>query len=269
MASKYSIRRGTVELDSPGIPPPINPEPAVTAGDAVTEAEIKGYGVSVRIPLPKWAITTLAGVLIVGLMAAGATFTYTYVMHQVTVSRATLSEYEEAYKHSLEPAEAKQETPVAFPDGTTVTVHHYKSDGCNQIVRMVPALQKADGLWMFGPVLKPESKVADAIRVRPGIEDLRATSVAMSRGAISFAGFVPAWGSERSANSSAEAQGQCLNPHPGHSRQKDQKVGQCSVQVWRYFDDGCVHYQFFNPCAGTWDVWPDGRPRVHWEKCVH
>ena len=67
-----------------------------------------------------------------------------------------------------------------------------------------------------------------------------------------------------------EAQGgRCLNPHPGSFTVKDGPRNGCWVQVFRYFSDGCSHYQLFESCRGYWDSNPDGSPKVVWTRCVH
>jgi|SRR5262245_50354979 len=213
------------------------------------EAEIKGYGVSLKIPLPKWAITAIGAVIVVALVGTSAYLARTYLFG-VTVPIQALNEYIEVTKHSNEPAEQRVENVVTFPDTTRVTVIHHPSDGCDQIVRWIPAKQRGESRWIFGPGLTPEKQ---ALLAAPGgsIVDL-----------VRRASIVPA------AATSDGADG-CLNPHPGKFKEQGQPAGKCATKVFRYFDDGCYHYQFYNPCAGTWDVTSNGAPRVYWQRCIH
>jgi hypothetical protein len=73
-----------------------------------------------------------------------------------------------------------------------------------------------------------------------------------------------------SANAAAQAcRGRCLDPHPGQFRSWYGERNNCWVQVWRQWPEGCTHYQMFNSCQNSWDVHPNGAPRVYWTCCVH
>jgi len=219
------------------------------------EAEIKGYGVSLKIPLPKWAVTALAAVIVVGLIGLGAYLATTYVGNREFVSKDVLNVYKEADKHSREASDQRDETPVSFADGTKVTVFHHRSDGCDQIVRHIPTRQRTDGLWIFGPELTPEKQRSSS--ETPNVRDLVVRASLFPEVTLSAAG------------ASTEGAGQCRDPHPGRFREESQPAGRCATKVFRYFEDGCSHYQLFNPCAGTWDVYPNGAPRVTGQRCIH
>src|SRR6516165_6415695 len=75
--------------------------------------------------------------------------------------------------------------------------------------------------------------------------------------------------SQFTVRQSGSGQGRCLDPHPGRFREQSEPVAQCETKVWRYFEDGCSHYPLFNPCGGTWDVYPNGAPHVYWQRCLH
>ena len=269
-ASAVGVSAGITSQPSP------KPTPQKSEAEGATNAEIKAYGISLRVPLPKWAIAALAAALIVGLVTLGGYLTYSYVLNSVPVSRTKLNEYAENSKHSLEQAELKESLPVVFSDGTRVTINHFKSDGCNQIVRWIPAISKADGLWMFGPKLTPDKQ--SAIASNRSSESERASTIApvasmgltepegrTTRPKLAYIQYsqVPRTYKE------VQYGPHCLDPHPGPWSERPQQVAQCAVQVWRYFGDGCVHFQWFNPCTGTWDVYPNGAPRVNWQRCVH
>jgi hypothetical protein len=235
------------------------------------EAEIKGYGVSVRIPLPRWAVTALAALIVMSLVGSGAYLALTHLVNRVPVPRELLNEYQENNKHSTEPAEQLQQTVFTFPDSTRVTVFHHTSDGCDQVVRWIQAKQHGDGKWIFGPGLSPEKQALAAVAetanrmatvrvVPPPSGVLAPQSKAFSL--LSRLLFP-------SVEASGQGPGHCIDPHPGQFREQGQPAGQCLTKVWRYFADGCYHYQMYNPCAGTWDVWPNGAPHVYWQKCIH
>jgi hypothetical protein len=57
--------------------------------------------------------------------------------------------------------------------------------------------------------------------------------------------------------------GRCLNPHPGPFRTWNGQQNGCFVQIWRQWEDGCTHYQWYNACSGT----PAGP--ITWTYCVH
>lgn len=65
------------------------------------------------------------------------------------------------------------------------------------------------------------------------------------------------------------AQGRCLNPHPGAFQSGYGARNGCFVQVWRTFQDGCQHWQWFDTCHSTFESNPDGSPKVTWVRCVH
>jgi hypothetical protein len=250
--------------------------------DANREAEIKVFGVSIRVPLPRWAVAPIAVVFILGLIVLGGYLSYVYLINDTMVSRSMLNEYAENSKHSLEPNDLKENQLVTFKDGTQVTVNHFKSDGCFQIVRFIPALAKADGLWMFGPKLTPDKQSPIGTYVGPRRAPLQASSVpgvALLTEPASEPGVVGAKLTYARYNQNLEGHsenyrevqygGHCVDPHPGPWSERPQQTAQCAVQVWRYFSDGCIHFQWFNPCSGTWDVYPNGAPHVYWQRCVH
>lgn len=57
--------------------------------------------------------------------------------------------------------------------------------------------------------------------------------------------------------------GRCLNPHPGPFRYWNGAQNGCLIQVWRQWQDGCTHFQWFNTCNNFWD------PQIYWTYCVH
>lgn len=62
----------------------------------------------------------------------------------------------------------------------------------------------------------------------------------------------------------------CLNQHPGRfTWGYGNRRTRCWVEVWRSYEDGCMHIQLFNACDNTFDTNPDGTPRVIWTRCQH
>lgn len=57
--------------------------------------------------------------------------------------------------------------------------------------------------------------------------------------------------------------GRCWNPHPGQFRTWPGQQNGCAVQVWRQFQDGCTHFQWYNKCNNIWD------PQIYWTYCIH
>jgi hypothetical protein len=57
--------------------------------------------------------------------------------------------------------------------------------------------------------------------------------------------------------------GRCWNPHPGPFRSWNGMQNGCLIQVWRQWQDGCTHFQWFNTCYNAWD------PQINWTYCVH
>src|SRR5271166_1050111 len=57
--------------------------------------------------------------------------------------------------------------------------------------------------------------------------------------------------------------GRCWNPHPGPFRSWNGAQNGCLIQVWRQFQDGCTHFQWFNTCYNVWD------PQIYWTYCIH
>lgn len=57
--------------------------------------------------------------------------------------------------------------------------------------------------------------------------------------------------------------GRCWNPHPGPFRSWNGMQNGCLIQVWRQWQDGCTHFQWFNTCYNVWD------PQIYWTYCIH
>lgn len=232
---------------------------------------IEFLGFHIEIPLPKWAIACLAVLLIAAVAAAGIYRVATTLEHKVLVSESQMKEYEENAFHTSEPDDLKASQEDTF-DLTKVTIRYFKSDGCVQIVRWDAARNQGDGLWMFGA----HPHIGDGHHDRAVNSSFRLPDAQSPPGAandLKLIAYEPKPELDEDQPHGAHLLrvqgGSCPNPHPGNFSVRNEQVGKCSVRVWRTFSDGCVHYQFFNPCAGTWDVNADGSPRVVWTHCVH
>ena len=243
--------------------PPSSEEPSRTTFEA--------FGIKLDIPLPKWAIVCLAVVLIATVASAGIYWLVIHFGKTVLVPSAQVEVYEESAFHANEPSELKASKEDTF-DLTKVTINYFRSDGCVQIVRWDAAKRRGDGLWMFGtnPHIA-EGHHDHAVRSsfqQPGLQASPAAATDLKL--ISYEP-KPEFAEDQPQRAHLlRVQGAgCPNSHPGTFSVRNEQVSQCSVKVWRTFADGCVHYQYFNPCTGTWDVNSDGSPRVVWTHCIH
>jgi hypothetical protein len=230
---------------------------------------IEAFGIKLDIPLPKWAIAWLAVLSLALVVSAAVYWSVTKIGKTVLVPASQMEVYEESSFHSAEPPEFKMSKEEKF-DLTTVTINYFKTDGCVQIVRWDAARNQGDGLWIFGahPHASGHNHALNSSFQRPEMQ-----SSSPASGALKLASYEPRLDSDEDQTPRAHLRrvqgGSCMNPHPGSFSVRNQQISQCSIQVWRMFSDGCVHYQYFNPCAGTWDVNPNGSPRVVWTRCIH
>jgi hypothetical protein len=58
-----------------------------------------------------------------------------------------------------------------------------------------------------------------------------------------------------------KVQAGCLNPHPWPFQSWWGPANGCFAPLYRKWNDGCTHYQFYNSCNGQWD------PRIFWTVC--
>lgn len=230
-------------MATPAPIPPLESQSPNTNG--LPSTRIKGFGVECEIPLPKWAVAIL-GLLLIGIIIGIGAYTALNKLSDASI-QIVPKDQQAAYLASTYhmqnlPDDTKDPRVNDFTadDGTTVTVNHFHKDGCVQVVRWNKQTQKAETKWLFGP------------------SSAHTPTNAQHTASIKL-NLIP----------EAQAQGRCIDPHPGAFQYNNQPVNQCLVQVWRYFGDGCVHYQFFNPCSGSWDVWPNGAPHVYWTRCLH
>ena len=155
--------------------------------------------------------------------------------------RNARDDYEEYVRHT-------SETGDEFHREKNLTVKYYASDGCIYVLRA------SSGQW-----LRDASKPAPA-----GHSPGEVKAAALDR--LPAAPLIPVL--YRPAEEQQQ-RGGCLNPHPGKYQSSDGQRKGCWLQVWRRWPDGCTHYQWFNTCASTWELNPQGQPAVHWTECRH
>jgi len=137
------------------------------------------------------------------------------------------------------------EEPTMFTLDTgdgTATVAYYSSDGC--FLLDPPG---SDARWVTRRDIASGGSSLEIVRPQ-------------------LAGFVP--------QSTGCVTDGCLALHPGAPSdtwlgEQVEEDGVVWTQVFREWDDGCVHYQLRRE-DGAWAVEADGKtPRVCWQRCVH
>ena len=204
--------------------------------------EIKIAGLT--IPVPKWA-TTVFGLLAV-LYVAYFLFNQPVqtVYSRYLSGKAEESDAAEAYKHFTEWPKSSVKQDVA---GGTFEAKLFQ-DGCVSV-----AYQNA----LTGIPPRPHF-------IRNVTRDLSASETAHP--VLGVLDLRSIFGPQVLL---AAAQPGCINPHAGEFTWKYGDRNGCLVQVWRYFADGCVHFQWFDSCSNSWDVNKDGSPRIQWTECRH
>jgi hypothetical protein len=234
-------------------------------------------GFSLTLPLPTWAVGVLALMLILGLVLVGSFLGYSRFSGRVLVPRESVEDYNETTKHELEPETTKETKELTFDDGVKVTVKHFHTDGCVEVLRTSQSLF-TDKHWLrdLSKVQPPPTQGA-ALFHELGPEQAQSASMLAS-----FELFHPLNAKKAStpthsvvplltftAARAPACNRKCLNPHPGNFQSSNGTVNGCWLQVWRRWTDGCAHYQWYNTCHNFWDNNPDGSPKVTWTCCVH
>lgn len=238
------------------IPRPTENQPSAT--------KIEALGVKVEVPFPKWAVSSLAVVVIAVAVGAGVYYSYKRMTDSVLMPLHMVEEYEESSFHQIQPDQLKDLKTETFNDLITVKVTYFKSDGCLQIVRLKHPLDgDGESSWMFGAhphsaghAHATTSSESKASPLPPAVNYQRVSYIPKSDGKESWF-------------RAAAQGGRCISPHPGTFSVRNEKIDRCNIKAWRTFADGCVHYQLFNACRGTWAVSSTGAPLVNWTRCVH
>lgn len=203
-----------------------------------------------EIPLPRWAVYAVAMIAVLSFSA----YMWSKLIPEfkpkgtVEIPQSEFVQIQEAQKHIIESPEAQ--LPVFSDVRGDLKVFLYRSDGCLLVSRRGSDPQSSPvNFWLLDPTRSPSSPP-------PG-----ATSGSLSHfevGMLSSPAFAQ-----------GGCQGNCLNPHPGEFAWWNGERRDCWIQVWRRWPDGCSHYQWWNTCTNSWDVNPDGSPRVYWVSCCH
>ena len=213
--------------------------------------------VKLDIPLPPWAATALA-VLVIAAVAALGYYTIVYP-HQrrdeaikrdaQSVDSFTFQQLNESQKHA---GESPERSDTVFQDDIRgeLNVAFFKKDNCLLLTR-----RPADG---NGPAVK--LWVMDLSR--PGLQPAPGR---VDRGAPTMAipGLLQAAGRAQICR-----QGRCPDDHPGRFSTRNGEKRGCWIQVWREWPDGCRQYQWFNSCYSYWDE-KNRRPTIYWTCCNH
>lgn len=188
-----------------------------------------------KVPMPRWAVSVLAAVVILGVAGYLWVTIYQDPQKQVVslkqVNEQLASDIDEYGRHVLEAPAVHQQ--FSYGDGT-ITVGVF-TDHCVLI-------QQKTTTGMFTRIVQDMSRVRGVQKTTRTIPFLVAP---------------------------VSAAGQCLNPHPGpfawsYGAQRGEWV-----EVWRRWNDGCMHYQLFHPPSGSWATNQDGTPAIVWVSCLH
>lgn len=227
---------------------------------------------SLELPIPSWCVPAFGIIVIIY-----AGFTLLSEPVQTVYSRYLLGKAEEqdqyeAYLHT-------NETPVTVLNaaalGGTLDAKLYASDGCVSVSWRGGAATTAPHPHFIRKITKEEAGAPAPGRVELSVPNAAGEPVRASLegvlGLSMISTLVDRYAHAPGDGLPAQPVGQsnCLNPHPAPFNSSYGSRNGCWVQVWRNFQDGCVHYQWFNSCSNFWDVNPDGSPRVYWTQCRH
>ena len=184
----------------------------------------------------------------------------------------------------IESTKHKPEAGEYFHQDPNLTVVRYPSDGCVSILRA--AGNSTQSFWIKDPsrtsapptapgaldggiksqLMHPDSSpfYFAASIASPGLVSLIPSKLIATRDAPppDSTELIP-------VQQNPQCGGGCLNPHPGNFASQNGRTQGCWLQVWRTWQDGCSHYQWFNVCASSRDSLPNGQPRVYWTCCRH
>lgn len=250
-----------------------------------------------EIPLPPWAVSVLA---VVAIIAVVVIFVFAIIHYRddqtankkIEQQRKELEkqqeELEEQQKKLNEEGEKVNLAGIEYNESNLhrreqsldkefkkakVLVQLYGSDGCVWVTR-----SGSKSTWLPDPKKispapspKPGDNVIGWSRA-PGLSMHRSESLVPQALAQPVA-FSPALfrrgGQMALAQQGSPCGRKCQNPHPGEFRSWEGRRQDCWVQVWREWQDGCKHYQWYNKCYSYWDSDERGQPRVYWTCCTH
>jgi len=259
---------------------PARPANAKVDGQ-LPEAKIDAPGgFKITVPLPPWAVGLLAIVFIAGLVLAGAYWGFSKVSGRVLVPTEDLNDYKETAKHDIDPDTTKEKREITFDDGVKVTLKHFHTDGCVEVLRTSQALI-TDKHWLLdlSRVAPPPThsaaygiSVTEPIQLASLMPRTKLFKIMRDQQRSPHLGFdepLPLPLTSIPAQAPPGCNRGCLNPHPGNFQSWVGSVNGCWQQVWRRWPEGCTHFQWYNTCYNVWDTNPDGSPRITWTCCVH
>jgi len=241
--------------------PQVASEPTEVASvDTKKYASFEIWGM--KLPLPPWAVYCISAFVVIG--SGGSA--YLKFVHPILRERTAVNQVkiDESSRHIYETPESETKMLDA-PDAGLLVVRHYSSDGCLLILRRNAGRNQAViPTWI--PAKSIEAEAA------PG--RLASNSGFQFPGGYNHRMFSALMLLPASVKSSEETEtqvctGRCVNPHQGPFNWWNGEQKGCWIAVWRRWQEGCQHYQWFNTCNGYWDSEPTGAPRVYWTCCVH
>ena len=243
-----------------------------------------------EIPLPPWAVSAVAVVAVI----AAPVVIYFGIRHltddaSLAQKRAELEslikQQTEGQDSYIESTKHKPEAGEYFHQDPNLTVVRFPSDGCLSILRTAGNTTRS--LWIKDPSrmsapgtapgaldggVKSELTVPGSTPLYQTVSNIASPSLLALIPAklIATRDAPPPSGTELiPVQQNPQCGGRCLNPHPGNFASQNGRTQGCWVQVWRTWQDGCSHYQWFNACSSSWDSEPNGQPRVYWTCCRH
>jgi len=254
---------------------PISSSPTpVTVSDTTRKTDGTFELLGAKIPLPRWAI---AGIGLFAVLGSGLSVYFGIVNPRLsnpaasvipvaqtaskptpdsTIEQANI-QIREQKNHYYHTARTVKKFFDDIPQGM-LEIKFFDSDRCVLIVRRNPGPNQPTSLTYV-----PAADTADA---PPG--DISSAQLGDVTVDVDWLAAQMRPASLRTTNEPAP-QGNCQNPHAGVFQSANGEQRGCWLQVWRAWDDGCRHYQWYNTCNGYWDSLPDGSAKVYWTNCVH
>jgi hypothetical protein len=219
-----------------------------------------------ELPIPNWSIPAFGVIVTLYVAFTLLSNPIQTVYSRYLLGKAEEQDQQEAYKHFAESAVMQLRDNGA---GGTLDARLF-GDGCVSVSWRGPSQKPPHPHFIRritadeGGPPAPDPPQSGASRALDGVQT---ASVAAWPFDLLANALTP-----RSAAAESPAQqnqSHCLNPHPGSFNTSYGTRNGCWVQVWRNFQDGCTHYQWFNSCGNYWDVNQDGSPKVVWKECRH
>lgn len=235
----------------------------------------------VKIPLPRWAILGIGFLAIIGSGASvyfntfGARPAQSSTQMSILdpsaapqappctkLAKADDDQYVEWKKHRGQKPITK--TVQLSSEVGAVQIEFFVYDGCLHILRSLPGNPQSFDVWI------PNTSFADPAPGKIDKSTLSRVTDQTDGFGLGEAQMLPASFNLAAASMALAPQDTCIRdrPHPGEFQSKNGEQRGCWLQIWRTWEDGCTHYQWYNTCNGYWDSEPNGAPRVYWTSCA-